>query len=346
MSVVIFKPDDIGDFVISSGAIRLIARHHGEENTTLVVKSAVAPLARREFPRAAVVELPWQPRRKGRNRSAANMRSCYPAWRRLLGLRADVAVCLRSARNFLSTFLFLAPRVGRRIAPENVLLRNGNLRRTLLERVVASVWRTELLPYPLSPGESTLELVSHRLVAEASLGREVSPVEIAPHLASASSKPDGSWLLCPFSSRAAKDYDVERWAETLRACPLPPRLRLAGGPDQAARLGEFASALRSAGVACFIEVLAPQPLENFPDLVARAALVLTVDTAAAHFACALGAPAVVVHCGLHNGVYGPYSPNGRQVWLMGDYGRLGSKRWRESVTPTTVADAIRRVLTA
>lgn len=346
MSVVIFKPDDIGDFVIASGAIRLIAGHHGEENTTLVVKSTIAPLARREFPRAAVVELPWQPRRKGRNRTLANIRNCYPAWRRLRGMRADVAVSLRSARNFIGTFLFLAPRVDRRIAPENVLLRNGSVRRKLLEHAAATIWRTRLLPYPLLPGESTLELTSHRLVAEASLGRAVASEEIAPRLASASPKPSGYWLLCPFSSRAGKDYDVKHWAETLSISRLPSLVRLAGGPDQVVRLEEFAAALRSAGVACPVEVIAPQPLETFPDLIAGADLVLTVDTAAAHFACALGAPAVVVHCGLHNGVYGPYSPNGRQVWLMGDYGRLGSKGWRESVTPPMVADAIGQALAA
>lgn len=348
MSVVIFKPDDIGDFVIASGAIRLIAGHHGEENTTLVVKSTIAPLARREFPGAAVVELPWHPRRKGRNRTLANIRNCYPAWRRLRGMHADVAVCLRSARNFLGTFLFLAPRAKRRIAPENVLLRNGSIRRKLLERAVATVWRTELLPYPLSPGESTLELTSHRLVAEASLRREVSWDEIAPRIGSARTRDGGYWLLCPCSSRAIKDYDAKRWLEVFSRVPdkLPRVILVAGGPDQDARLDEFVALLRSGSFPLRVERAPSLPLRDFPDEVASADLVLTVDTAAAHFACAVDVPAVIVDSGNNPGVYGPYGRRGRQIWMTADRRKFGRLRWQETLPPVMVADAVRQALAA
>ena len=57
MSVIILKPDEIGDFVIATGAIRLLAHRHGEEETTLVVKSELAPLAGFNHPQFTVAKL-------------------------------------------------------------------------------------------------------------------------------------------------------------------------------------------------------------------------------------------------------------------------------------------------
>ncbi|MGA1129843.1 MAG: glycosyltransferase family 9 protein, partial [Chthoniobacterales bacterium] len=88
------------------------------------------------------------------------------------------------------------------------------------------------------------------------------------------------------------------------------------------------------------------PLDQFVASVARADLLLTVDTAAAHLACALDAPAVVIHSGQHPGVYGPYSRSGRQIWLLGDRARLGRKFWQDSVPPEAVSAAIERALGA
>lgn len=347
MSVVILKPDEIGDFVISTGAIRALARHHGEKNTVLVIKSEIAPLARSEFPRATLVELPWQPRRKGRNQTAANLRSCFPAWRSLRALRVDQSVCLRSQRDYLQTLLFAAPGARQRFAPENVLLRSGRLRRRMAEKLLLLLARPQLLPYPEPRGEPTSELASHRAVVSAATGREAALGEIMPSLESAPWRGGGGWLLCPFSSRPAKDYSVANWITALREAVRahsPRVVRVAGGPNQSARLAEFAALLRSANVGCPVEVEPAGPLEDFPDKIAAADLVLTVDTAAAHFACACRAPAVVVACGLHDGTYGPYSTDGRQHWLVGDWAARGRDGWQETVPADAVAAAISRAL--
>lgn len=349
MSVVIFKPDDIGDFVIATGSIRALAREHGEENTTLVVKSTILPLARREFPRAKFVELPWQPRRKGHNQAAANIRSCFPAWRQLRRIRADLCVCLRSRRDFLLTFLFAAPRVQRRVAPENVLLRNGRWRRRLAEAALVYTARPVLVPYPSFRGNLPHELAVNRAVIAAALEREPGEGECMPSLASGPWQGGEGWLLCPFSSRPAKDYSAQRWASALveaQRFANPRIIRLAGGPDQAARLHDFVGTLRAAGVSFPLEVLPPAPLEGFADRAAAADLILTVDTAAAHFACAVRAPAVVVFCGLHNDTYGPYSTDGRQIWLTGDWAGRGRDGWQDTVPPSLVAGAIRQALAA
>jgi len=347
VSVVILKPDEIGDFVISTGAIRALARHHGEENTVLVVKSEIAPLARREFPRAAIVELPWQPRRKGYNQTAANLRSCFPAWRSLRALHVGQAVCLRSQRDYLHTILFAAPGARQRFAPENVLLRNGRLRRILTEKIFVWLARPQLLPYPEARGEPTSELASHRAVVSAAMGHEAGPDEIMPSLQSAPWHGGSGWLLCPFSSRPAKDYSAANWASVLRSAVRdhsPRLIRVAGGPDQSTRLEEFAASLRGADLGCAVQAEPAASLENFPDKIAAADLVLTVDTAAAHVACACRAPAVIVACGLHDGTYGPYSTDGRQLWLVGDWAARGRDGWQETVPPDAVAAAISRVL--
>jgi len=345
--VVILKPDEIGDFLISTGAIRLLARHHGAENTVLVVKSEIAPLARREVPGATIVELPWQARRKGHNQTAANIRHCFPAWRSLRALRVDQSICLRSQRDYLHTLLFAAPGARQRFAPENVLLRNGRWRRRFAEKLLLVFARPRILPYPELRGDPTSELASHRAVVSAALGREVQDAEIMPSLESSTWRGGGGWLLCPFSSRAAKDYSAANWVSVLREAVRahsPRVIRVAGGPDQSARLEEFVASLLAAGIGCPVEVEPTGALENFADKVAVADLVLTVDTAAAHFACACRAPAVIVACGLHHGIYGPYSPDGRQVWLAGDWAARGRDGWQETVPPAEVAAAISRAL--
>lgn len=347
MSVAIFKPDEIGDFILSTGAIRLLTREHGEENTTLVVKDEIVPLARQEFPDANIVGLPWQPKRKGHSRTIANLRHCFPVWRRLRRLCVDDSVSLRARRDYVQTVLFAASRAPRRFAAENPLVRKGKPRRQIVEAFLVHLAHPRLLPYPCPAVELGVpsELASFRAIVAAMLGREVASDEVMPRLSTVQWRGGGGWLLCPFSSNPVKDYSAGRWADSLREAmkTVSPRgIQLAGSPAQWEALREFADSLRAAGVTCAVEVLPPGPLEKFPDLVANADLVLTVDTAAAHFACASGAPAVIVACGLNSGIYGPYSPNGRQIWLVGDYARLRARGWQESVPSDAVAAAIRR----
>lgn len=346
MKVLAFKPDEIGDFVLACGCLRLIADEIGGENLTLVVKSEIAPLARREFPHARTIALPLKPRVRGVNKDAVNIYHCSPAWMRLLITRVEAAVCLRSTRDFLQLALFLSPRARRRVACENLLARPDRVRRRLVEKWAQRLFRTVILPYPVARPGMPSELDANRIVVEKLLLRAVADAEVMPRFASASWQGGDFWLLCPFSSSWTKDYDAARWGAALEevAALIPcGGIRLAGGPGQSAALEDFARGLREAGIACPVNVEKPAALEVFPDLAGRAALVLTVDTAAAHVACALKAPAVVVACGMHSGAYGPYSTDGRQRWIVGDWAALGHRRWQESVPPGDVAAAIRHV---
>ena len=345
MRVFILKPDAIGDFILATGCIRLMARELSEKNLVIAVRADVAPLARAQFPEAEVIPLRLREKRRLLNLATVNVINCLPVWLRLMALRADAAVCLRSMRAYLHTITFYLPRAKRRIACENLLLSTPRMRRPAVENFVRSVFKPTLIPYP-ALGRLPTDLEANRLVAEEVLQRKVSNEEILPTLTphrEVSAK--NHWLLCPFSSTKSKDYPAEAWAEALKLLSherAEASLHLAAGPSQADRLQDFARTLHAACITN-VHLTPPVPLPDFLQSIAEARLVLTVDTAAAHMACALDTPAVIVSAGHHPGVYAPYSKNGRQKWLLPAPG-LSKNEWRQHLNPEKVADCVREVL--
>ncbi len=341
MRVFVLKPDAIGDFILATGCLRLLAREIGEENLLLAVRTDVAPLARSQFPSATVLPLTLRTKRRILNITTVNVIHNLPVWARLLTTRVDAAICLRSMRAYLHTITFYLPRAKHRIACKNLLLANPRVRRPAVERFATRVFRPTLLPYP-TPGELPTDIEANRIVIEALLGRPVSPAEALPSLTPPRPlSPKGNWLLAPFSSSKAKDYPAALWAEVLRStAPLrgAAPLHLAAAPNQSDRLRDFADTLHAAGIDN-LSILTPQPLEDYIQTIAESALVLTVDTAAAHMACATGTPAVIVSAGQHPGVYAPYSPNARQHWILppADHPK---KEWRSAIPPALVAHHI------
>jgi ADP-heptose:LPS heptosyltransferase len=345
LRVFILKPDAIGDFILATGCIRLLARELSEKNLIIAVRADVAPLAKAQFPQAEVIPLPLKEKRRLVNLATVNVVNCLPAWLRLVTLRVNAAICLRSMRAYLHTITFYLPQAKRRIACENLLLATPRMRRPAVENFVRSAFKPTLIPYPPA-GRLPTDVEANRLVAEEVLHRKVSDEEILPTLTpprEVSAK--NHWLLCPFSSTKSKDYPAAAWAEALKLLDrerAEATLHLAAGPSQAERLHEFARTLQAAGITN-IHIAPPVPLPDFLQSIAEARLVLTVDTAAAHMACALDAPAVIVSAGQHPGVYAPYSKTGRQKWLLPTPG-LSKNEWREHLNPEKVADCVREVL--
>lgn len=345
MRVFILKPDAIGDFILSTGCIRLMARELSEKNLVLAVRADVAPLAKAQFPEAEVIPLRLREKRRLVNLAMVNVINCLPAWMRLAFLRVDAAVCLRSMRAYLHTITFYLPRAKKRFACENLLLATPRMRRPAVERFVRSAFNPTLIPYP-PQGQLPTDIEANRLVAEEVLRRKISNEEILPSLTPPREvSPKNHWLLCPFSSTNSKDYPAEAWADALKIL-APERanatLHLAAGPSQADRLRDFAATLQSAGVGN-LQIDPPVPLPDFLQSIAEARLVLTVDTAAAHMACAMDTPAVIVSAGQHPGVYAPYSKNGRQNWLIPTRD-IPKGEWRRQLTSKKVADSVREVL--
>jgi len=322
-----------------------MARELSEKNLVIAVRADVAPLAKAQFPDAEVIPLPLREKRRLVNLATLNVINCLPAWLRLLFLKVDTAVCLRSMRAYLHTITFYLPRAKRHIACENLLLTTPRMRRPTVENFVRSAFKPTLIPYPAA-GRLPTDVEANRLVAEEVLQRKVSDEEILPALTpprEVSAK--NHWLLSPFSSTKSKDYPAQAWAEALKLLEherAEAPLHLAAGPGQSDRLQDFARTLQSAGITN-IHLAPPVPLPDFLQSIADARLVLTVDTAAAHMACALDTPAVIVSAGQHPGVYAPYSKNGRQEWLLPP-SDLPKGEWRRHFTSEYIADSVRSVL--
>ncbi len=345
MRVFIIKPDAIGDFILASGCVRLIAREVGEENLVLAVRSDVSPLAKSQFPKALVLPLTLREKRRILNVTTVNILHSLPSWLRMVCLRVDAALCLRSMRAYLHTIWFYTPRAKRRIACENLLLARPRVRRPAVENFVSRFFKPTLLPYP-TQGNLPSDIEANRVVAEKFLGRKIADAEISPSLVLPKPIPRSDrWLLCPFSSSTNKDYPAEKWAAALQIL-APQRsnspLHLAVGPNQQQQLAAFAQILRNAGIPNLV-VDPPTPLAEFLNSIAAARIVLTVDTAAAHMACALGSPAVIASAGQHPGVYAPYSRNSLQHWLIPPP-KLRKGEWREKLTPENLAGTIREIL--
>ncbi len=345
MRIFILKPDAIGDFILATGCIRLMARELSEKNLVIAVRADVAPLAQAQFPESKVIPLHLREKRRLVNLATVNVVNCLPAWLRLLTLHVDAAICLRSMRAYLHTITFYLPRAKRRIACQNLLLATPRMRRPAVENFVRSAFKPSLIPYPAAERLPT-DIEANRLVAEEVLQRKVSDEEILPTLTPPREVgAKNHWLLCPFSSTKSKDYPAEAWACALKLLEqerADAPLHLAAGPSQADRLQDFARILQSAGITN-THLAPPVPLPDFLQSIAEARLVLTVDTAAAHMACALDTLAVIVSAGQHPGVYAPYSTNSRQKWLLPPPG-LSKNEWRQHFTSEYIADSVRSVL--
>lgn len=348
MRVLIFKPDGIGDFVLATGAIRLLEQEAGVSRLVLCVKSILVPLARDQFPGAEILPLPTAAERRVINLFVWNFAVTQPLWWRLRTGRFDTALCLRSMRNYLETFLFFSAGSRRHIACENLLLRSGRKVRAAVEHVVRRLVKPEWVPYPAS-GPLPLEIEAHRAVVTRLLGRPVTDAEILPTLRFASPLPGDHWVCAPVTNLASKVYPFPRWREVmglLRPEAGDRKLLLIGVPADRPLLEELRDGLHQDGCAR-AEIHLPADLAALVRVIAGAGLVLSVDTAAAHFAAALDRPLAVAFSGLHQGMFAPWRRSARQEWVLPDPQDSGKKRkWHARLSPDKLAAAARRALAA
>jgi len=345
--IFVFKPDGIGDFVLATGTLRLLAREFGEENLVICVKTILVPLAREQFPAATVLDLPTAATRKVLNLFVWNFLATLPLWGKLRGARVDAALCLRSMRNYLETWLFYSARARRFIACENTLLSEQKKVRTVVEQTAAKWFRAELLPY--TQARVPWEVEANRAVAAQLLGREVSTEEVQPSLRASPPHGDSYWIFAPITNVASKVYPFAKWQEVfahMKPLTEGKKILLAGVPDERPRLEEMLQLLREAGIGG-AEIHLPPDLNAYVNLIGGAELMLTVDTAAAHFAIALDRPTAIVFSGLHSGMFGPWQRSERQCWLMAGEAASGKKKkWHAGIAPARVAETARRLLTS
>ena len=360
-SCFLLKTDGIGDFILASGAIRLLAEELGETALSIAVLPLVGPLAQAEFPGAKVLVLPLRERRKVVNLFVRNFFCLLPEWLKLLMRRHHWVASFRHSRTYLHSFFLASLRTDHLAVVENQFGKDGS-KRDRVESVLWKLRRDHPLPYPRYTAQWPMELEAHCRVVEQILGRRVALEEILPRWC-ARSAPGCDLLLAPFSSSKSKDYPLEKWAEALRiwaegeSAVLSPgvrRLLLLGAPDQQEALQAAAKLLQErlaevGHVFSSIEVLPPAPLEHLPEVLSQAGAILTVDTVFAHLACALDRPTVVAFSGLHRGVYAPWQRSECQVWIEAEPVPDGAaprkkSRWHEGIAPSVLARKLHGVL--
>jgi ADP-heptose:LPS heptosyltransferase len=344
----ILKPDGIGDFILVTGALRLLASELGEGNLLICVRSVIVPLAKTQFPKASVVELPTAAERKTINLFARNLFYCLPLWFNLRMTRVDAAVCFRSMRNYLETLLFYSAKTRRFFGCENILLRSGrNKVRRSIDTAVRKLFHPHLMPYPEEARHLPLEVEAHRRVVAAILQRAVGPKEVLPRLLpTKDSVQRGVWICAPITE-ASKVYPLPLWRDVF--VELRPELAgksvlLVGSQDQRDALDELASLLRGANVDT-AKVHLPADLVELLNLIAAAELVMTVDTAAAHFAAGLDKPCVILFSGLHQGMFAPWQRSTQQRWLLPEAPAGATKfKWHAGIQPARVAATVRELI--
>jgi len=319
----VFKPDGIGDFILASGVIRLLAREFGEENLTIAVLPIMEPVVRGQFPKAAMVLLPLKTKRVILNLFAANVLRCFFPWLQLLQTRVDVSISLRNMRDYLQNVLFFSVRSPKRLLCFNLLLGNGRPVRRWTENAFILLFRPEIVPYPESRSGIPTELEAHRLLVSRALDRSVAIEEIWPELKPVSTAPlqGNFWVCAPFSSSAEKDFPLERWTTLFLKLYQDGRLSaliLTGSLAQQGALEKFQKLLLAASedLGNRTKIIIPKTLQDFIDLLAGAQCVMTVDTAAAHAATALNCRTLILFSGKHRGMFAPWSRSSRQAWLL------------------------------
>ena len=300
----IVKLDRIGDFVLSTGAIRKLVGHFGEARCALVVSVEAEPFARREFPGVACCALPVAAGRLFREIAP----HCH-AWQAALsGFGCEHLVCLRHQRSFYRDLVLRAIPARRRWWLEAAPFGD----RALLELEAAAA----AYPGP-TEAEAPLELAAHRRLVGAVLRRSLAPEELAPALRPARSVAQSrTVVLAPLANEAIRDLPATLAWSALAGCGrlADATVVVLGSAAQAARLETF----RSSAPPAWRErcrVVAGETTEGWIGTIAGAALVLAAESSSAHIACALDRPLVAVLGGGHPGLFAPWSRSARQRWL-------------------------------
>jgi ADP-heptose:LPS heptosyltransferase len=271
----------IGDFILMLPSFRLLVREFGAAQCALVIPEAVAPLARVELPGVELITLPPE--------AYGLIRDILPVW-------------WRQRRKFA------ADRFERRV----VFMHLRSFYHGIAASWVDASHDFRLAPeaYPFGPGA---ELLAHRTVTAAALGREVAWEEILPCFTQFSARHDGRLLVYPLSHDGSKNLPVERVVAILRLWRARSRapIVLGGSPRDVVTLEHYATAARAAGLDG-ITVEAPVGVIAFIEHIASASAVFSADSAAAHVGGAFDKPTVTLMPKVWHGVSQPWHRSQRQ----------------------------------
>ncbi len=305
-SILLFKPDGIGDYILWTALLQEAARGWPQAKVTLLCCAPTGELARVMFPKWKIIEIPKRPKnisaflwmllknprlyRIERHGLLIDLRPHRASWELLyvILLRADQKIGLERSR---STF---------RGTP-------------LPEKRFFNI----LIPQPPSDpvereklGCEELRLVGGLLSFFGKFLKHGTTPDLRSFVWPRPPLPSGErfWVIGPFSGNSIRDYPLSKWKEALKAlaCQVPPpdRLLICGAASQHAAAEVFRATLKES-----------LPVENLcgslglaetAGLLLEAEMVFATESALAHMAVALRRPAVVILGGGHYGLFAPW----------------------------------------
>ena len=305
----VFKLDNIGDFVLSVGALERLTQSAGEKNVALLVSEPVAPLAQLLFPLSRVIALPSY---QGRQ-PLLLLRDLNKVRALVRGYQFDALVSLRHQRKPYHDLVLRLISANRSFGiVGSSYVHPGLLARMLRFSFSVSIPETQGLDLQICR-----EIRNHAAVLSAVFGEDVSPVSILPRIYSGESV-STYLLVAPFGSSSIRDIPRERLCATIAAASKEhgcQQVILSGAAHQRSRLEELARFLRNGSV-LQITVTTPESLKAFLEQVGAARCVVSAETAAAHLATAMDKPAVIFLGGGHFGQFAPWVRSSRQRWLF------------------------------
>ena len=355
--IAVLKLDRIGDFILATAFLRPLAEQSRAE-VTLIVRKPNGSIARQQFPGWKIVELPAR-ETAWRNAFSQGVRA------QLADLeKADLLVDLRAWRDYSDAVIASWVPAGCRVAVGNAF-----------PPTLASVTfpheeqiYDHLLPgIPSLPGEAR-DLANHRALRNAILGENsapafpklaVPPGDIAAmenllHDRCGIAHGSPYAVVCPGTSSTVKEYPTAKLAAALTdgfaGCDLP--LLIAGTPEDARTTQPLLAAL--AGKLRAVDATRVFSLPQHLALLARARLVVTMDSCHVHIAGALSVPCVCVLGGGQYGEFGPWGEGPLFRWVSEPMACYGCN-WQcihdrplcvQEIPPARVAAAIREVLAA
>jgi len=297
----ILKLDRLGDAVLALGAVRLLVREFGAQETLLIVSTIAEPLFRREFPDVDLLVLPpfcerfWPDFVKTMVQHAPQLRR----------IKADHLVCLRhQASDYLHAIAALI-----QVAQLHATQWNQSW-----EHVCLSYPHSKRVPYPEQAAEGCLELEALRRVTQDVLGRPVVFSDILPTLSPA--KRGATLLVCPIAGSAIRQYPPLQLAQAVELFLRTARgLRVTFCLPPGTERTPWEHALKDAGIIKVVDWVQPENLEALLQVIQVARLVLAPDSAPAHLATAMNKPGVFILGGGHYGMFAPWHRSALQVWL-------------------------------
>jgi ADP-heptose:LPS heptosyltransferase len=308
----IFKPDGIGDLVLSSRAIEEIITEHGPENVTMIVSRQVADLARFLFPSVEILGItPGHEAWPDRLRNLGALRAVLRA------ASYDEVLCLRHYRGLYESIILEA------ISTRCVILLDNQSQIVATRTTKLNSGRYHLVKTPAVAASANAlprELHFHAAVLSASLGRTVHADQLKPNWdrwAAKSKSTQPFVLIAPIAGRKIRKLPPE--LVEAAACAAVDHglihVVLTGSKAQASELGRYAGALKARLPTSRVEVIHPTSLPALLTLVAKSSIVAATESSIAHMAVALDQHALLLIGGGHFGWFAPWSRSPKQIWL-------------------------------